>query len=328
MSASSRTHSIDTRLLRLLKESQDRFLSGEELSRELGITRSAVWKHIEDLRDVGFKIRGLSHEGYQYLSSPDRLFADEIQATLKTDLIGQKILTFKTIDSTNRLAMEMGEKGAREGLVIFSEEQTRGKGRLGRHWASPEGKGLYFSILLRPLMDIGGVHKLTLMAAVSVAEALREKGLTRVGIRWPNDIVVGETKVGGILTEMSAESDRLIFVVSGIGLNVHKAPEGLPPAGISLEEATGKRWDRLSLALEILSSFERNYDLVKKGEDDKLARQWEAFSTVSGKRVRATTLLETISGTALGIDPTGALWIRDDSGIQKRLVSGDITLLR
>ena len=327
MIPSSRTTTIDARLLRLLKESKNRFLSGEELSGELGITRSAVWKHIEGLRDLGFKIRALPHEGYQYLSSPDRLFAEEIKAMLKTDLIGQEILTFKTIDSTNRLATEMGEKGAREGLVIFSEEQTRGKGRLGRHWASPEGKGLYFSILLRPILDIGVVAKLTLMAAVSAAEVLQEKGLNRVGIRWPNDIVLGEKKIGGILTEMSAESDRLNFVVSGIGLNVHKAPR-LPPGGISLEDATGKRWDRLSLALHLLASIERNYLLLKKGEDNSLARRWEFFSTVSGKRVRATTLKETLSGTALGIDSNGALWIREESGIQKRLLAGDITLLR
>ena len=255
------------------------------------------------------------------------IIAEDVLAKLKTNVIGKNVMTYNSLDSTNRLLMELAHKNSPEGTVIFAEEQSRGRGRLSRSWVSPKGKGLYFSILLRPNMKIDHMPKLTLLAAVAIIEALHphKKG---IGIRWPNDIVIGHRKLGGILTEMNTESDQLRSVVVGIGLNVHKGNKPLPNEGVSLEEATGHVWNRLDLACSILQKLEKHYELLKKGNDKLLTQGWEKHSILAGKRVTATTAQGTMRGTAMGIDATGALWIREDSGLQTRLTSADLQLIR
>jgi BirA family biotin operon repressor/biotin-[acetyl-CoA-carboxylase] ligase len=303
-------------------------VSGEELSRGLGVTRSAVWKHVESLRAAGYAIAAAPHRGYRFGAAPDRLLPDEIRARLGTRLLGREILSFETVDSTNRVALELGARGSPEGAVVFAEEQTRGRGRLGRTWSSPKGKGLTFSVLLRPVLAIQEVPRLTLTAAVSVAEALREEAGVRAEIRWPNDVLVSGRKICGILTEMNAEPDRVLFVVVGIGLNVNARPEDLPEGAASLLGETGRAWDRCALAAEVLGRLETHYGQLVSGRFADLAARWESYSGLTGRRVAASTLRGSVEGEALGIDEEGALWIREDTGLRTKVLSGDVLILR
>lgn len=315
------------KLLKLLKSAKGP-VSGEELSARLGITRSAIWKHVESLREAGFVIKATPHGGYTYEKSPDALVPEEIQSLLTCKTIGQKIISYASLDSTNRLAMEMAEKGAPEGLVIFAEHQTHGKGRQGRTWVSPKAKGLYFSVILRPKIQIQELPKITLMAAVAVARALADESGLSFKIRWPNDLLLDGKKICGILTEMRAEPDRVRHVVLGIGVNINSSRRDLPDIATSLKEATGKAWNRCRIAARILENIEEGYRKISKGEFSDLAHVWEELSAVSGKRVTAKTLGGAITGTAVGIDEDGALWIRQDTGLQTKVVSGDILFLR
>lgn len=303
-------------------------MSGEDLSRRLRVTRSAVWKHIESLRDSGFEILAAPHHGYRYLASPDRVTADEVLSGLDTGVIGREVLTFDTVDSTNRHALDAGRDGTKEGLVVFAEGQTRGRGRLGRAWASPKAKGLYFSVLLRPSLEVKELPKITLASAVAVSEALAEACGVEALIRWPNDLLVKGKKLAGILTEMSAESDRILFLVIGIGLNVHDSGAALPQGSTSLEKATGRRWNRCELAVHILKKLDDCYSMLNEGRFREIALLWEKSSAISGRAVSAKTLNGEVRGTAMGIDGDGALWIRQNSGLQVKLLSGDVTLLR
>jgi BirA family biotin operon repressor/biotin-[acetyl-CoA-carboxylase] ligase len=319
----------DSKLLKLLKNADGSFVSGEELSEKLDMTRAAVWKRIVLLREAGYRISASTRNGYKFVSAPDRVLPDEILDRLKKDrVIGRQVLSFAQIDSTNRLALEMGAKGSPEGLVIFAEEQTKGRGRLGRTWVSPKGKGLYFSVLLRPRLALNGVPKLTLTAAVSVAEAIEETTGLRPLIRWPNDLLVDGKKICGILTEMAAEADRIGYVVLGIGVNVNASKKELPENGASIQSATRRAQDRCALAARILQKLDAHYADLLAGRFEPLAERWEQRSAVTGKRVAATTLAGRLEGTAVGIDEDGALWIRQDSGIRKRILSGDILFLR
>jgi BirA family transcriptional regulator, biotin operon repressor / biotin---[acetyl-CoA-carboxylase] ligase len=314
-------------LIKLLKESNNHDLSGEELSEHLGISRSAVWKHIESLREAGFKIKA-THQGYRLMQTPDRLTADEVESVLNTKIIGTKVLSYKSLDSTNRLAMDMGQKGYPEGLTVFSEEQTEGRGRLGRKWNSPKSKGLYFSILLRPKIGIEQIPRITIMTAVAVAQAIMKKSNIGIKIRWPNDLLIGHQKLCGILTEMNAETDRIRYLVIGIGINVNTPSRDLPPQGTSLKTATHRTWNRVDLAVSILEELERYYLQLLDGNFNNIMQEWEELSAVKNKRVTASTLEGKIEGTATTIDQGGALWIRLDSGIQTKILSGDVLLLR
>ena len=320
----------DSKLLKLLRSAEGKAVSGEELSGELGLSRAAVWKHVRALRAAGYRIGAASRSGYSFVSAPDKLLADEIRLHLgnANGLIGRHLSCFAKVDSTNRLAMEMAAKGAAEGLVIFAEEQTKGRGRLGRTWVSPKSKGIYFSALLRPRLALQQVPKITLMAAVAVARALRAVTGVTCKIRWPNDLLVDGRKICGILTEMHAESDRIAYLVLGIGINVNSSVKELPEVATSLKTETRKKWDRCEIAAKVLRELDAGYAALIKGRFSELAQAWEEMSAVTGHRIAATTLTGRIEGTAVGIDEDGALWIRQDSGIRSRVLSADIIFMR
>ena len=318
----------ESKLLKYLKNAKEDYLSGAELSVRLKISRSAIWKHVEALRNVGYEIAASPHRGYRILSVPDRLLPDEITNDLNTRRIGHKILSYESLDSTNRMALEMGAQGTPEGVVIFAEEQTKGKGRLGRRWVSPKGKGLTFSVILRPILEILELPRITLMAAVATAQALTELIGQKVHIRWPNDLLLNERKICGILTEMNAESDRIGYVVMGIGVNVNTERTHLPEGATSLKEETGQTWNRCSIAARILEKLEHHYENLNRGRFQEMALIWENHSSLTGRRIVVRTLRETIEGTASGIDEDGALWIRQDSGVQTKILSADIIKLR
>ena len=315
-------------ILNFLRENKESFVSGEAISDDLGVSRSAVWKEIQNLRSCGYEIEAAPHLGYRLLSIPDKLFQEEISAGLSSKVIGRQILSYETLDSTNDTCSKLGEQGVPEGVCVFAEHQKKGRGRLGRSWVSPKGKDILFSVLLRPLMLPAQMPRLTLVAALSVVRTIRGFTGKDLGIKWPNDIFYKNLKVGGILTEMSAETDRVKFVVLGIGLNVNSDAKELPPRSASLREISGKRWSRIGVAQELLRALDRDYARLKARCFEELAAEWEEYSVTSGRRVQATVMGRKIQGLAQGIDAEGALWIRNDSGLQERIVAGDVEMIR
>jgi BirA family biotin operon repressor/biotin-[acetyl-CoA-carboxylase] ligase len=315
------------RILEMLRDRQGR-LSGAEISKILGISRSAIWKHINVLRREGYQIEAKSASGYQLIAPPSHLTAWEIEASLDTEQIGKKVHFFPDADSTNTVAFQLALHGASEGEVVVVEAQTAGKGRMGRRWESPVGVNIYLSIILRPLFAPSKIPMITLMTAVACAEAIEEATEVLPAIKWPNDLLLGNKKLGGILTEADMEMDRINFVIVGIGINVnmrHSAfPSSLRDSATSLQEALGKEVSRVSLIQAILRRFELWYTKFKEGKGEAITRRWEELSQMRGKKVAITFMGETVQGKALEIDADGALLIQDERGEVKRIVAGDV----
>jgi BirA family biotin operon repressor/biotin-[acetyl-CoA-carboxylase] ligase len=312
-------------IIPILKEAQD-FTSGQELSRRLGVTRAAVWKHIEELRAEGYEIEALPRRGYRLVAAPDRLSADEVKYHLDTKVFGIDVEHFESVESTMTQAFRSAMDGAPEGAIVIAERQTRGRGRLGRVWASPRGKGLYFSIILRPGGAIPGVARLTLLAAVAVSASVEKITGVRPLIKWPNDLLVNDRKICGILTEMSAEIDRVRFVVVGIGLNVNTPMFQLPPEATSLKITLGKAVSRVALLQEILRAFESRYFTMRKDGYAAALDEWRARSAMEGRAVRFVERGREIRGTAAGIDDDGGLLVRLADGTLVKRMAGDIIL--
>ncbi len=306
----------------------DGYLSGEEISRGLKISRAAIWKHIHELRNDGYEIAAVPHLGYCLASLPDKLFPAEIQANLNTKILGKKIFHYEMVTSTMDIAFELGMEGAEEGTVIFSEGQQKGRGRMGRSWISPKGRGIYLSLILRPKILPNEAPKLTLLSGVAVSEAIRKiTGLSPL-IKWPNDILIDEKKVGGILTELNAETDRVKFVVLGIGINVNTKKTFLPKEATSLREELGRPVSRLDLARQILRDIERYYFLFQRQEFNRIIELWKHSSSTIGKRIKVASRKNVTEGIALDIDTDGALLVRKDSGFISRIISGDVVSVR
>ena len=219
----------DDKILELFKKSKDAYLSGEDISQTLGISRQALWKHIEKLREMGYVVDAVPHLGYKLREIPDKILVPEIKWHLNTKKIGREIYFYETVGSTNDRAYELAEDGAKEGTLVITDEQTKGKGRLGRNWISPPESGIYLSCILRPDILPNEVPKITLVAAVSAVKAIRKFSGLDALIKWPNDILISDRKTGGILTELKGEIDRVSFLILGVGMNVN-TPKGLLPA--------------------------------------------------------------------------------------------------
>lgn len=314
-------------ILGILKETGTGFVSGEEFSKKLGVTRASIWKHMESLRKIGYDIEAQPHLGYRLIDVPDKLLPHEITWNLKTRFVGKKVYSYGKIDSTNDMAYHLAEEGAAEGVVIIGEQQLKGKGRMGRHWVSPKG-GIYFSIILRPKMMPTEVSKLTLIAAVSVAETLRDATGLNCLIKWPNDILIGRNKICGILTELKAEQDATNFVILGIGINVNTRPSALPKRATSVFKESEKDISRIHLLRMLLKNIENHYTLFKNNNFNAIIEEWKNLSAVLGKRVRITEKSKIIEGQAVDIDEGGALVVRLDSGLHERVLSGDVTIVR
>ena len=231
---------MEEAILNALRTRQGEFVSGEELSRMAGVSRTAIWKEIEKLRGEGYKILAQPHSGYQLIAVPDRLTAQELSWNLQTVKIGRRIHAYDTADSTMDIAHRLATAGEPEGSVVFAEGQGRGRGRMGRTWISPKGKGIYCSVILRPQLQLTEIPKITLMAAVAVARAVEAGTALRPEIKWPNDLLIGGKKLCGILTELNAELNRVNTVVLGIGMNVNTPADNLPAHGTSLMRELGE----------------------------------------------------------------------------------------
>lgn len=314
---------MQEKILDLLKREQD-YASGEEISGRLGISRQALWKHIHALKESGYDIVAVPHLGYRLISCPDRLFICEIQGELNTKFIGREAYYFDTAPSTMDIALQLAMKGSPEGTVVVAESQAKGRGRLGRSWSSPKYKGIYFSVILRPKIMPNEAPLLTLMSAVSVCEAIRAETDLTPQIKWPNDILFHHRKLGGILTELNAETDLSRFVVLGIGLNVNNDKKSLPPGGTSLKEHKKHDISRVELLQEVLRKLEENYLVFQKDGGKAVIHKWSEWNITLGKRVKVTSQNELIEGEAKDIDVDGGLLIRKDSGIIRKVMAGDI----
>ena len=259
------------------------------------------------------------------------LVPDEIKAGLGTNVIGREVYCFRETKSTQTVAHELAQGGAEEGTVVLAEEQTAGKGRMGRSWFSPPGEGIWTSVILRPAIAPSQMGRVLLACAVAVAEAIRKETELPALIKWPNDLLIRERKAGGILTEMTAEVGLVKFVVVGIGINVNvdreKFPEELRKRATSLKEEMGKEVSRLHLFQEILRTLEEYCLLLKDRQFEKVANRWRELSTTLERQIRIFFQGEIIEGQATDIDSDGALLVRLDSGFVKRLVGGDVTVL-
>jgi len=316
------------KILEIFKTRPEGYVSGEELSTFLQVSRAAIWKHIEKLRKEGYRIDAVPHLGYKLVSMPDKLLQEELQWNLSTQIVGKKILSYSSVDSTNTIAYKLGEEGLEEGSVIVAEEQKKGKGRLGREWISPKGVGIYLSCILRPHILPVEVPKITLLAAVAVTKAIREVSGLNVVIKWPNDILLGRKKICGILTELRAEQDTVNFVVIGIGINVNTEKNDLPKEATSLKEEADKQIPRVELAKAVMQQLESHYLKFKKQGFEPIIDEWRDFSGILGARVKVISQNKGIEGQAQDIDNTGALIIRLDNGMLERVLAGDVRLVR
>lgn len=319
---------MDDKILNIFRSSNGEFISGEEISEKLKVSRAAVWKHIDKLRKEGYEITGEPHVGYRLLSAPDKLIPEEISHKLGTKIIGRKIYSYETTDSTNDVAHRLAQSGALEGTAVFSEGQSKGRGRMGRHWVSPKGKGIYFSFILRPDVSPAEAPKITLMSAVAVARAIRK--ITHLGalIKWPNDILINERKVCGILTEMSAEVNTVRYIVLGIGINVNTGKGDLPKEATSLKYEAGEEIPRVELAQEILRELERQYHIYKEKGFKKIIDEWKGLSHTLGEEVKIVCQNRKIEGTAVDLDSSGALVVRLDTGFTDHITAGDVVMVR
>lgn len=318
---------MQEKILDFLKRKQE-YVSGDQLSQKLGISRQALWKHMQELKGLGYEIIAVPHLGYQLVSCPDRLFSFEVNRGLNTKLVGKKIYYSESTNSTMDSAMQLGMAGASEGTLFLTESQAKGRGRLGRVWFSPKYKGIYMSLILRPKLSLQDAPILTLLAAVSICEAIKEIEGLKAQIKWPNDIFLQNKKAGGILTELSAEVDQVRFIVIGIGLNVNNDKKSLISTAISLREAKKENIDRISLLQEILRKIEANYFLLQEKSSRPIIEKWRQYNITLGKRVKVYSQAKHSEGQAVDIDTDGGLLLRNDQGVVEKIMAGDVMQCR
>jgi BirA family transcriptional regulator, biotin operon repressor / biotin---[acetyl-CoA-carboxylase] ligase len=320
---------MSERLMELFEQADGAFLSGEQLSGVLGISRTAIWKQIERLKQQGYVFEAVPRKGYRLLSAPEKFPVAAFLAALRTERFGRQLKYTEEVESTQLVIQQLVQAGAEEGALALAELQTAGRGRLGRVWHSPKGKGLWFSILLKPdWLNLANTPQLTLLTAVAVCRAIRSATSLEVGIKWPNDLLIDGKKIGGILLEASVENGSLRHVIAGIGIGVNLAAEDYPPEllekATSLSLAAGKKIDRSALLAQILAELEQLYRLYQAEGFAPVKLLWEALTVSLGRRIVCTTPQGQIEGLAECIDDQGALTLRMDDGSIRTVYSGDI----
>jgi BirA family biotin operon repressor/biotin-[acetyl-CoA-carboxylase] ligase len=318
-------------LLTLLAENATIVVSGARIAREIGVSRSTVWKWVERLRELGVKVKGHPRTGYFLEKVPDILAPDMLRQRLKGSLFGKRIHHFFKIDSTNRAALELGYADEPEGAVVLAEEQTVGRGRAGRAWHSERATGIYMSLLLRPRLAPVQAPLLTMMAGLSARTAILSAAELSADVKWPNDLMLGGRKVGGVLTEMYAEASQVRFVIVGIGINVNQErfPAELTNVATSLRAESGKRQSRIEIVVRLLREFENDYNrFMREGSASVVERFEEVSSYARDKRVRVASGAESFSGVTAGLAPEGLLRVKRDDGVVVTVVAGDVSELR
>lgn len=316
-------------LLKRLKENTGAWISGGELSSELGVTRAAVSKHVGTLRKEGYRIEAAAGRGYLLVAVPDRMHVLEVRDGLRARVFGKQAFEVHgAIGSTNDRARSMAEAGAQEGAVVIAESQSAGRGRLGRQWFSPEEGGIFLSMILRPAISPAKAPVMTLMTAVSLAEALNRLTDADIRIKWPNDIMCGDRKLAGISTEIRSDMDMVAYVIVGIGINVN-TPAGeftgeLRRIATSVMAETGVRINRCALVRILLERFERNYHVLLSEGAGTIIDTWKRFAGILGKRIAVDILGTRHEGRVVDVEDSGVLVLEDEAGCRRRFHSGDI----
>jgi BirA family biotin operon repressor/biotin-[acetyl-CoA-carboxylase] ligase len=323
--------STQLRILHLLKENFGKPVSGKTLASLFGLSRTGIWKHIQNLKTLGYRILSHPKEGYKLLDVPDALIAEEIIPDLHTSWVGSHYHHFQQIGSTNDYAMELAARGAPHGTVVIAEEQTRGKGRLARTWVSQPHLGIYVSIVLTNPLPLLEAHHATMIAALSLSEILETTFGVPARIKWPNDILVNGRKITGILTEMQSDQDYTRFLVIGVGINVNhethdmEGPFRYPATSLAIESGHPVR--RKDLLIAFLRRFEDHYDTFLKEGFSTFLPQIEKLSAVLNKEIRIVSGKNQIAGRAVGFTPEGGLRICNEKGKEEVVWAGDITQL-
>lgn len=320
------------KILEMLKKSDGKFISGEELAKNFSVTRTAIWKHINTLKKIGYKISATEKKGYKLEKLPDLLLPELVQENLQNNLVGvgEKYIYETSLDSTNNFAKKLALSGAEEGTVVVAEEQTGGKGRLDRKFFSPKSRSILFSVILRPKCTPKDAPKFTLLAAVAIAQTM-EKFNLRAEIKWPNDIMHGKKKIVGILTEMSAAIEQVNYIVVGIGINVNisrdEFPAELQKIASSLSELKGEKILRRDFFKILLEEFEKLYKTVCAEGFGKIFELWRKFNITLGREVKVISAEsgEIFFGKAIDIDADGAL-IVESAGERRTVYAGDVSV--
>lgn len=305
------------------------FVSGQEICKELNISRTAVWKAINKLKADGYNIEAVNNKGYHLVESPDVMYEQELRSVLNTDWFGRKILYFDSIDSTNNEIKRQAEKEKCHGLLVVAEEQLAGRGRRGKTWISPPGTGIWMSFMLTPDIAPQSAPMLTLVAAMAVADAIGEYTGLDAKIKWPNDIVVNGYKVCGMLTEMSAEMEFVNYVVIGIGINANTEtfPDDISQIATSLANECGHKVNRAGLIAAFGCSFEKYYDkFIKAGNLSALKEEYDALLVNVGKQVRILSKEDEKVYTAIGINEEGELIVCDEDKNKTTVRSGEVSV--
>jgi hypothetical protein len=313
-------------ILDYLTAHEGEFVSGQRISEALGISRTAVWKHIKVLKARGYVIESYTKKGYCLREGPELIVPEKIKAQVQTEFFGKQFIYLEKIDSTNTYAKKIADSGAPEGTVVLAEEQRGGRGRLDRSFLSPFAQGLWFSLILRPSFSPMEVSKLTLMAAVAVTKALHRCGLTECGIKWPNDILVHDKKVVGILTELHASAEKINYVVMGIGINVSLTKKMLPRelkrivTSFAMENVEALRADILKTVLEELEHY---YISVSENGFAPIIEEWKVLSCMMNREVEVSAIDRIFKGKAVGLDEDGNLLVETNKGTE-RVLAGDV----
>lgn len=314
---------MKSKILEIL-EKKGNYVSGEEISKEIGISRAAIWKHIKKLRELGYVIESKTNEGYKLIKSPEKQIEFELERLLDTNIIGKKILFFEEVDSTNNKAKQIALE-ENEGTVVISEVQTSGRGRRGREWYSPKG-GIYVSFILKPNVSPEKASQLTLVSSLALVETLNAMDNNlNAKIKWPNDVLISGKKISGILTELSSDMEKINYIVVGVGINLNTEKEILPENGTSLKI---EMKEEVSIKL-FLKSFLEQYDSIYQEYlnvgIDQIIGKWKNNSDTLGKKVKIIGINETYEGLAKDIDENGALILKTKER-EIKVYSGDVSL--
>lgn len=315
-------------IIKLFEESPQEFISGEHLSNKLNCSRTAIWKHIQSLRLQGYEFDSMPRRGYRMTSKPTILNLQTIKSLLKTKVMGINVTHTLMVDSTQTLAHSMVAKGSIEGALVIAEQQTEGRGRLGKKWFSPAGKGIWFSLILKPDIPLQFMSQLTLLVSVALCRTIRKKYALNAGIKWPNDILINGRKISGILLESSAEEERLRYVIAGVGISANMITEDFPVDLIdkasSLRIELGRSINREELLCGFLEEFECLYDMYNEQGFAPIRMLWEALSVSLHCPIEVQTKSGRVEAIAHGLDEMGALMVTVKNGPDEKIYSGDV----
>ncbi|MEK3881418.1 biotin--[acetyl-CoA-carboxylase] ligase [Paenibacillus sp. PL2-23] len=319
--------SIDA-LLQLFERHKDQYVSGGMMSQELGVSRTAVWKQIKKLEGAGYEFEASTKLGYRLVFAPEAIDEAAWSSAIRAKRFGSTLVVREQVKSTQDVARELAENGAQEGALVLAEEQLGGRGRMGRGWVSPQGKGLWMSMVLRPEVPIHCAPQLTLLTAVALCRSLRRETELEIGIKWPNDLLVNGKKISGILLESAAEDERLKYIIAGVGVSVNLSasdyPEELLEKATSLRIEGGRAFSRQALLAAFLLEWETLYDLFLQEGFGPIATLWESLSVTLGRRARLITPQGELHGIPVGLEESGAIRVLQDNGSYASIFSAEM----